>query len=334
VPELNPSAISSSPGTPYVTPQMLLAAPTGIVWSTIGPGARPNEAEQFNEQLNLCRRASSMIDGYCNQPLRATLDQETLYGPGDLRFQMQSNGNARLLLSRSPVTFVAGGLVSTAASFPAQWTPVPATAFRPATPLIGVFGSTVPSGSDNSGQAVYLQPGYVSWLAGRGGYVVQVAYVNGWPHASLQAPASKGDMTIAVDDCTGWVQPPGTGTSAITAAMSGMTLAVPPPPAGATATMYDPLYQEVISVGAASAAAGPGTLALTSPLAYSHAVGVMVSTLPQSVIQAAILFCVAQALTRGATATTAPGGGGGGGAGSVDHAGEAELLCHPYRRVI
>jgi hypothetical protein len=318
MPELNPSAISAGPGTPYVTPQMLLAAPTGIVWSTIGPGARPSPIEQFNEQLNLCRRATSMIDGYVNQPLRATLDNEQLFGPGDFRFQMQPNGNARLLLSRSPITFVVGGRISMAATFPAQWTTLQASDFKPAIPLMGVFGSAVPGGSDNSGQAVYMAPFAASWLAGRNGYQVEVFYVNGWPHASLQQPASAGDMTIAIDDCTGWFPPPGTGILS-----------------GASATFYDPLYQETITCAAAGAQTGPGTIALTAPLAYDHAVGVMVSTLPQSVIQAAILFCVSQALVRGGTATVAPGSGAaGGGKDAMHYAIEAEQHVHQYRRVI
>jgi hypothetical protein len=319
MPELNPAAISSSPGTPYITPEVMKAAPTGIVWTSIGPGARPSPIEQFNEQLNLCRRATSMIDGYCNQPLRATLDTEVLYGPGDLRFQVQRNGNARLLMSRSPVTFIVGGRVSMAATFPSQWTTVDASQFKAAIPTMGVYGSAVPGGSDNSGQAIYMAPGIASWLAGRYGYEVQVDYVNGWPHASLQQPASAGDMTIVIDDTTGWMPPAALGF-----------------PAGATATMYDPLYQETVTCGAAGTQTGPGTIALTAPLAYDHAVGVMVSTLPQSVIQAAILYCVSQALTRGATATVTPGGAGqgGGGGGADDLAGEAELLIHPYRRTI
>ena len=320
MPELNPSAISSSPGTPYIPPAVLLAAPTGVVWTTIGPGARPTPIEQFNEQLNLCRRATSMIDGYCNQPLRATIDQEILYGPGDLRFQMMPNGNGRLLLSRSPVVFVLGGRVAMAATFPEQWTTLPASAFKPAIPLLGLYGSTVPTGSDNSGQAVYLAPGNVSWLAGRYGYEVQVDYVNGWPHGSLQAPCERGDQTIDIDDCTGWMPPASAGL-----------------PVGATGTMYDPSSQETVTILEASATTGPGQLVLSQPLAYDHDVGVMISTLPQSVIQAAILYCVSQALTRGATATITPGGGpggGGGGGGGEDLAGEAELLIHPYRRVI
>lgn len=315
--ELNPAAISAGPGTPYVTPSVLISAPTGIVWSTIGPGARPNPQEQWDEQLNLCRRATSMIDGYANQPLRATVDNETLYGPGDLRFQMVPNGNARLLLSRSPVTQVLGGLVQMAATFGQQPTMIPAVNFKIANPLIGLYGTTVPGGSDNAGQAVFLAPGIVSWLAGRYGYEVTVTYVNGWPHGSTQTPTVAGVSELQVDDCTGWGPP------------SNL-------PHGATGTLYDPGLQETFTVLAASAPSGPGTLVLAEPLAYPHAVGVMASTLPSSVIQAAILYCVSQALVRGATATSiqaSPGSSSGGGGGE-DLAGEAELLVHPYRRVI
>jgi hypothetical protein len=346
VPELNPASVAVSAGTPYLTPQMLLAAPTGIVWSTVGAGSRPTEQQQFNEQVNLCRRATSMIDGYCNQPLRATVDVETLYGPGDLRFQMSPNGNARLLLSRSPVTQVLGGLVSAAASFPPQFTTVPPQYFKIEKPLIGVYGTTVPGGSDNAGQAVLLAPGYVGWYGGRMGWQVQVAYVNGWPHASLQAPAAAGDMTLSVDDCTGWGPPapyyPQAGSSVTTVPQLPGQLSIPQlaqfAGTGAAGTLYDPGSQEAFTVLAASAVSGPGVLTLAGPLAYEHAVGVMTSTLPNTIIQAAILYCVSQALVRGATSTSVqalPGTGTSGGEKTADeYAAEADLLCHPYRRII
>lgn len=339
MPELNPAAISAGPGTPYVTPQVLISAPTGIIWETLGPGPRPNPQQQFDEQLQLCRRATSMIDGYANQPLRATVDSETLFGPGDLRFQMQPNGNARLLLSRSPVTQVLGGFIAMANSFNQAPTPIQANQYKIANPLIGLYGTTVPGGSDNAGQAVFLAPGNVGWWAGRYGYEVTTQYINGWPHGSLQKPTVAGDTVIDIDDCTGWGPPPGTVVTGSTGAITGPAGSVVSLPAagrGATGTMYDPGNQETITVAAASAIAGPGQLILASPLAYPHAVGVMITTLPSTIIQAAILYSVSQALIRGATATSiqsSPGSGGGGGGGE-DLAGEAELLVHPYRRVI
>jgi hypothetical protein len=321
VPEYNPASVPVSAGTPYVLPSMLLAAPTGIQWSTVGATVRPTDQQQFDEQLNLCRRATSMIDGYCNQPLRATIDTETLFGPGDLRFQMRNAGVARLLLSRSPVTSVIGGQVSVAASFPAQWTTIPANGFKIEKPVIGVYGTTSPGGSGDGGAAVLLGPGYVSWWwAGRYGYQVEVQYVNGWPHGSLTEAAAAGDVTVSVDDCTGWGPPAGLAT-------------------GAVGTLHDPGNQEIFTVSSATATSGPGLLTLTAPLAYEHPVGVMATTLPESVIQAGILFCVSQALVRGATATTiqaVPGSGAGTGgvASAMHHAVEAEHLIHPYRRII
>jgi hypothetical protein len=331
MPELSPAAVAVSAGTPYVTPEMLLAAPTGVVWSSLGPGPRPTPLQQFDEQVNLTRRATSMIDGYCCQPLRATVDVEDLYGPGDMRFQLVPSGAARLLLSRSPVTMVLGGQICAAASFPPNWSPIPATSFKIEKPLIGVYGTTVPGGSDNAGQAVLLAPGIATWRGGRGGWQVQVAYVNGWPHGSLQAPAAAGDQVVSVDDCTGWCPLP-SGSQPIPH-LAHLTSS------GAAGTVYDPGKQEIFTTLAASATSGPGMLTLAAPLAMDHGVGVMVSTLPSSVIQAAILYCVSQALIRGATATsiqaTSGGAGGSGGAGAgIDHAGEAELLIHAYKRVI
>jgi hypothetical protein len=322
---------------------MLLAAPTGIVWESIGGGARPDDQQQFDEQVNICRRATSMIDGYVNQPLRATIDSETLFGPGDLRFQMQPNGNARLLLSRSPVTQVLGGQSTIANSFPAQWTPIGPQYYKIEKPLLGVYGTTSPGGSDNSGQAVLLAPGFAGWLAGRYGYQVETVYINGWPHGSLIEAASQGDMDIAIDDCTGWGPPP----QAVMQAGSSITT-VPQLPGqafiaqltasgtGATGTIYDPGLQEVFATVAAAAVSGPGRLTLATPLATDHAVGTMVSTLPNSVIQAAILYCVYQALIRGSTATSiqASPGTGTGMKDPASYAGEAELLIHPYKRVI
>lgn len=284
-----------------------------------------------------------MVDGYANQPLRATLDSETLYGPGDLRFQMQPSGNCRLLLSRSPVTQVLGGQISVAAAFPAQWTPIAAQFYKIEKPLIGVYGSSVPGGSDNSGQAVLLAPGFANWYAGRYGYQVQTVYVNGWPHGSLTAAAAVGDMTITIDDCTGWGPPPEAvmqaSTSTTTVPQIPGILSIPqlaPIGAGAAGTVYDPGWQESFSTLAASATSGAGVLTLASPLAYAHQVGTMVSTLPNTIIQAAILYCVAQALVRGATATSIQATPGSMAAEKEPghYAGEAELLIHPYKRVI
>jgi hypothetical protein len=304
------------PGTPYITPAMLTAAPTGISWSTI-PERNATPQQQLAEQLNICARATAMVDGYCNQPLRATIDVESLQGPGEFRCQNYPTGVTRLLLSRGPVVAVISGRVSSAAAFPPSWSDIPANQFRPEKPLLGVYGTTAPGTSGGGGQSVLLAPGWVTWLLGRSGCWVEATYLNGWPHASLTAAATAGANTIAVDDITGWV--------------------------GAVGNLYDGGQQESVAVTAVTptvsgAISGPGSLTLATTLSYSHSDGVLVSALPQSVQQSAIYFGIAQALTRGATATAVQslsGSSAGSGPGtSAQYTAAAQALIHTYRRVI
>jgi hypothetical protein len=64
---------------------------------------------------------------------------------------------------------------------------------------------------------------------------------------------------------------------------------------------------------------------------------VITTTLPGTVMQAAILFATALALVGGATAVSQeaiPGVEATGGRAAEDYAAEGELMIHPYRRVI
>ena len=243
-----------------------------------------------------------------------------MQGPDYYLTVQPGTGNAKVILSRWPVLTVTGIQVSPN-TFPRQWTSLPAGMWDPVRPVIGMYGSAAPSASGEGGQAVIFGAGYVNWCNGRNGFAARVSYVNGWPHTSLTQAAAAGASTLAVDDCTGW---------AITSE-SGFT--------GAAGTVYESGAQETVQVTAASAASGPGTLTLASPLAYQHAAGVMVTTLPQSVIDAVILFSAAQALQRGATSTTVhaiPGGPGGGGSiGTIrEYIAAGQALLHPFRRTI
>jgi len=231
-------------------------------------------------------------------------------------------GPATLITTRWPVLEVISVQVARN-TLPYVWTTVPAGQglYQPANPPVGIYGSIAPTAAAEGGQGILVSSQYINWAYGRNGYAIQVSYVNGWPHTSLTANAASGATTIAVDDCTGW---------AVTSALTGMT--------GATGTVYDAGNQEVIQCTAASATQGPGTLTLASPLQSAHASGTMVSTLPQSVVWAAILFCCSQALTRGATSTTvlqAPGGKSEGGAKRAQTLREqaCEILA-PFKRII
>jgi hypothetical protein len=312
------------PGAPYITPAILTAATTGISWATI-PDRKSSPEQQLAEQLNMCVRATSDIDSYCNQPLRATVDTETFYGPGEFRAQIQPNGVARLLSSRGPVLFIESGRVSSAAVFPPSWSTIAGNQFAPAYPLVGLYGSSAPGASAGGGQAILMAPGLMNWwYGGRLNAQVQVTYVNGWPHSALTAAVSAGASSITVDDITGWIN-----------STTGQ---------GAAGNIYDTAaFQEFVSVTAVTptttgAISGPGTLTLATPLVYDHDKGVLVSTLPGNVQLAAIYLCVSQALTRGATATAVQaisgGASGGGPQASGDYVKTAHQLIHSYRRTI
>ena len=228
-----------------------------------------------------------MVDSAANQILRATVTTEQLKGPGTTRFQIDSIGNATLILSRSPILSILGGQCAPAIP-PLQWTPIPANMYVVDSPPLSVYGTSVPADAGEWGQSVTLGGGYVSTWNGRGGYFLQTEYVNGWPHCSLTAASIAGATTIAVDDCTGW-GPPAGGTQ------------------GAAGVIYDPEgggYQETATVLTASAATGPGTLTITPALTWPHSRGIIFSGMPSTLQWAAILYAISQALTRGATATT------------------------------
>lgn len=310
------------PLTPYVTPELLINAPTGISWSTIPPGRDVTPAQHTAEQLNICMRSTAWADSYCNQVLRATIDTEQVFGP-DIRTTIEnSTGMGRIILQRWPVLQIQAVQISPAGAFPRQFTKLPAGFWDIDRPVVGLFGTNIASAAGEGGQAIVIAPGYLNWALGRKGYVIQTTYVNGWPHTSLTAAVAIGASTLPVDDCTGWA-PFTAGTS------------------GATGVIYDSGSQEVLQCTASSATSGAGTITLQSPVQFAHAAGTMVSALPASIIQACILFSASQALTRGATSTTVhsiPGQGATSGTAGVSGpsslAKQAELLLDPFRRVM
>jgi len=258
-----------------------------------------------------------MVDSECNQVLRSTMQTETLYGPG-YRLTVHNNGLTRLVLSQWPITAVTNIQVALAAVFPRQWTTVANSAFAIERPTLFLPGSSAPIDSATGGQAVVLGPGYVGRGAGHGGYVTETTYFSGWPHAGIAQAASAGDAILHVDDCTGWAP----------ATVGGQ---------GATGVIHDTGgNQEAVTCLASSVTTGPGILTLASTLQYAHSPGVLVSTLPDQVQWATILFCASLALTRGATATMIQTMGGGAGR-TADGAAQMRMdaceLLRPFKRV-
>lgn len=309
--------------TPYVTPQMITNAPTGVSWSII-PAPKSSTPQQLAEQTNMCWRATSIVDTYCNQVLRATVDNEELSGPGNVRVNVQRDtGNGILVMRRWPVIQVLAVQTSPNASWPRQWTTVPAGMYEAEHPLIGQYTDTASATAPDGGSSILLAPGYVDRRRGRNGTRLLVSYTNGWPHTSLTQAAAAGATTLHVDDVTGW-----TGASGF--AYDG---SVTEPVAASAVSATTPL---ALPNGVGMAQTGPGTLTLSSPLASPHAAGVVVSALPANVLWATVLATAAQELQAGATSVSIqnmPGSLTEGGHGVSDLTTEYEVLLGPYRRV-
>lgn len=320
-------------GAPYVSPNTLVAAPTGIDWSTIP--ATPSFDPQANadEIWNMCARATSQANGYCNQVLRATADIELLHGPdyyvtvgpsaggGFWGVNGSGNwGNAKVVLSRWPVLQVNSVLTCPNNLWPRSWSTVPTGFYEPLSPPIGIYGSASPSSGADGSQAILIGGGFIDWSCGRNGWAIQVNYTNGWPHSSITANCTAGSTVLTVNDTTGWAIPNYFGQYT-----------------GATGVIKDSGFQESVHVSSASTTTGPGTLSLTTALAYNHQAGTLVSTLPEAIEKACIFIAASEALTRGATSTTIQSVGGhaaSSDAGATQLMTEAELLLHPYRRTI
>jgi hypothetical protein len=321
--------------TSYVTPAALIQAPTGVDFRDIPAGGirrGVTEQQKTAELANICARATALVDKTCKQPLRATIDTLPLYGPGAPRVYVprgRGDQPVTLIMTRWPVLEVVS--VQYARNcIPYDWSTVPSGLAVPAKPPSGLYGSSAPAAAGEGGQAIKVAAGYIDWRYGPEGYAILPEYANGWPHCGLTVAATPvtGDtpQTIEVDDCTGWV----------------ITPVFPGAASGATGTVFDAGGQEVIQVTAASASAGPGTLTLASPLACSHDAGVMVSTFPQTVEWAAMLFAIATALERGATAMKlpeVPGGRIAQAAGQDPSSGNPakwakDILCGTFDRII
>lgn len=306
---------------------MLVNAPTGIAWSII-PFPKSTNQQQYNEQFNICARATSIVDGYCNQILRSTVDNEPINGPGNYRAQLRaSTGETRLILSRWPVTSILAVQWIPTASYPRtanNWQTIPTGFYDIERPTLGVYQSSAPTGSGDGGQSITIAPGYGGWTAGREGFRYMVSYTNGWPHTSLTQQANIGDSILHVDDVTGWLN--------------------------ASGTIYDSTNREIITVIGVTAntplalpnnigtvPAGPGTLTLAQPLAFEHNQGLVVSSLPGSILWATLLHATAQAMEAGITSVSIqnmPGSLTTGGKGVHDILLEADMLLAPYKRVI
>jgi len=288
-------------GTAYLTPQLLFNAPTGVSWTLI-PDPDSTQAQQQAAAVDVIWRATSRIDTYCHQPLRATADTEYLNGPGAPRCNVDPNTGVGVLnMKRWPVTEVLAIQVSSSRAFPRVWTPVTAGQWDIRHPLL-FSGDSAAGTAPDGGWTIDVAPGWISWYGcgagiptpngawrgggGRGGQRVQVCYINGWPHTSLTEGAEAGDTVLNVDDVTGWANASGF-------AYDGSATE---PVSAESVSASSPL---VLPNNAGTAQAGPGTVTLTAPLAFGHQQGTLISALPATAIEAAVYAACIQALDSG-----------------------------------
>ena len=268
--------------TSYITPVMLQSAPAGIAWTVIP--TLTASGEQQTAQLQLaCWNATSYADVYCRQPLRATINTETATGPGQTRMAVsRDTGIGSLVTRRWPVTDVAAIQVSQSRYFPPEWVLVEAGQYRVRHPVITSAAGGPPTGP-SGGNVIDVAPRNLTWDYGRGGQIVMTSYTSGWPHAGTITAAAATDVTLSVDDVTGW--------------------------AGVTGWIYDGRLTEPVTVTSVAATApvqldgvagtvqaGPGTLTLAAPLVNGHYAGTVVSALPSAVIHATWLAAAVEAL--------------------------------------
>lgn len=323
--------------TSYVTPSVIMDAPTGVGWQSI-PTPQASLPAQEAEAQNICWRATSVVDTFCNQVLRATVANEQLTGPGAPRFgTMPGTDQFMLVMRQWPISEILA--VQYAINRPPlSWNTVASDRYLINHPLVGEYTDTASATAPDGGWSIQLDscavfpPGTPtggtygparSWRR-RNGLRLLVSYTNGWPHTSLTADAAAGATTLEVDDVTGWV--------------------------GASGFCYDGASTEQVSVtavsansplplpnGVGTAQTGSGALTLSSPLSFAHSAGTLVSALPANVMQATILIATSQVLDSGIesiSAQTLSGSTSLGGKGVADLAAQIKDLLAPYRRVI
>jgi hypothetical protein len=321
--------------TPYATPQVAMDAPTGIGWQGIPQPSSSLPAQQA-EATAILWRATSVVDTYTNQVLRATVSNEQLTGPGAPRFGfMPGTDQFQLTMRQWPISEILA-IQYARNRPPLSWSTVASTAYLVNHPLIGAFTDSASATGPDGGWSIQVDPCAIGTSSGvfggrsvrglwrRNGLRLWVSYVNGWPHTSLTSSAEAGASTVQVDDVTGWVGAAGfaydgssTEQVSATATAANSPLALPN--------------------GVGTAQTGPGALTLSSPLAYGHEAGTLVSALPANVMQATILIATSQVLDSGIesiSAQTLSGSTSLGGKGVADLIGQIRDLLNPYRRVM
>lgn len=258
-----------------------------------------NQAAQDAELSNAILRASSWIDQYCNQIIGATVDTE------QQRARIRPDGTIRFHPKYFPVVAL------TALSYgyqPNSLTAVqdPSLAWLEEQEIIFPYAGQ-PNQWSSQGPLAFGFPANA-----RAEVFLNYSYINGYANSTFAVAASVGATSITVDDGTGLV-------------------------AGEMITIYDGANTERVTV-ASTYTFDSNVVPITSPLLYSHAVGVSVSALPAAVKEACILITSAFLKIRGDASlvmdvTTRPSMQIAGTQGLGTDVAFAQELLKPFRRI-
>ena len=253
---------------------------------------------QDAELSNVIARASSWIDTYCNQVLAATTETE------NMRARMSSDGTIRIHPRYNPIIAVIAFSYGNPSS---QMNPIvdPSVAWVEDQQIIMPVGNL----SFNYSTQGPLQFGLPT--TPRREYFINVQYVAGYANTTIIS-AIAGQSTVTVADATG-ITP------------------------GTTLKIYDGYSSEFVTV-ASNHTYGHTTVALASPLNYSHNAGISISALPPAIKEAAILVTTAFLKVRGDSSMTmgigtSPSQSTPGKDKLSDEIKLAQDLLNPYRRI-
>jgi len=214
---------------------------------------------QDAELTNVIARASSWIDTYCNQVLAATTETE------NMRSRITADGTLRIHPRYNPIVALLAFSYGNPTS-QMNTVPDPSIAWIEDQQIIIPCGNL---GFNYSTQGP-LQFGFPA--SPRQEVFINLQYVAGYANTTIVS-ATAGQSTVVVADPTG-----------ITA--------------GTSLRIYDGFNSELVTV-ASNHTYGSATVALATPLSYSHATGVSISALPPAIKEAAILVTTSMLKVRG-----------------------------------
>ena len=262
--------------TRLITAEELIEAPTGFDWNDVADSVGAGSALEAIEQLRVIDRASDEACRYIFNSVDARIDATS-----DTELRRVGSFNTNAWIDNT------GQLVFRASFFPILGVSALTWAIGGGGIANPTFNSLDPTAVIIFGEGTRKRriiDRSMDWRAFRGGeLLLQATYTNGWPNAVLTSSVTAGpNVSLPLDTSTGF---------GISTAPQGI---------GLTATIYDGVNTETVSVSSAP----DGTHILIPTLQFAHNSGVGVSAVPPALKWGVILACTHFGRFRGSDAVT------------------------------